>query len=306
MHKFWYSFGYSCIVSILLSVFPAPGSAIVIERTIAVVGTEYITQTDLDFFAITRATQVNDSTQKILLDNLINDTLLIQIARKEMIDVYDSIVKSETDQRYQHYRSQFPDEETFNKWLKMRMLSVSDLKSIMKNGVYKEKLIYTLLRKKTEPVTDTELQNYLKKYPDAPAKMESVRIRQVLLTVPANATAEEKETIHQKALQVYRELKSGTPFELLVSRYSEDSASKEEGGDLGIIKRGEMLPEIENVAFALKDMEFSEPILTSNGYHIIQVNNRTSVRDAIYQEKWKQTIDKLLKEAKAKTKITIK
>jgi len=93
-------------------------------------------------------------------------------------------------------------------------------------------------------------------------------------------TAEQKKEMdnfnaqaEKKANEVLKEtLVLGASFEDLAKKYSEDSGSKDSGGDLGFIKKGIMVPEFENACFvSLKNGEISKnPIKTDFGYHIIK------------------------------------
>lgn len=73
----------------------------------------------------------------------------------------------------------------------------------------------------------------------------------------------------EEILQLAREGK--TPFGTLADAYSEDEATAHSGGDLGLITRGQMVPEFDTVAFSLRPGEISNLVRTSYGFHIIKV-----------------------------------
>lgn len=72
-----------------------------------------------------------------------------------------------------------------------------------------------------------------------------------------------------QALKVFDELKAGGNFRELAKKYSMCPSGKR-GGDLGQFGRGQMVREFEQVAFALKPGEVSEPVKTQFGYHVIK------------------------------------
>lgn len=75
------------------------------------------------------------------------------------------------------------------------------------------------------------------------------------------------------AKKVKEELAQGKSFEDLAKQYSEDTGSKEKGGDLGYFGPGKMLKEFEDAAYKLKKDEISDPVKSKFGYHIIKVTD---------------------------------
>ncbi len=74
-----------------------------------------------------------------------------------------------------------------------------------------------------------------------------------------------------QAKDVYKQLKAGADFSELAKKYSVDTGTKDNGGDLGYFTRGQMVEPFEDMAFSLKVNKFGEPIKTDYGYHIIKV-----------------------------------
>ncbi|MFB9761080.1 peptidylprolyl isomerase PrsA [Ectobacillus funiculus] len=75
------------------------------------------------------------------------------------------------------------------------------------------------------------------------------------------------------AKKVEAELAAGKSFEDLAKQYSEDTASKDNGGDLDYFGPGKMEAAFEEAAYKLKKGEISQPVKTSYGYHIIKVTD---------------------------------
>jgi peptidyl-prolyl cis-trans isomerase SurA len=105
------------------------------------------------------------------------------------------------------------------------------------------------------------------------------------LMVAANKESDEAEVIEKaraKANEIYLKLKSGGNFEELVKAFSDDPSSNSNGGVLPLFGTGattRMIPEFEDAAFNLKNNgDFSEPLQTNYGFHIIKRLELTPLR----------------------------
>ncbi len=91
-------------------------------------------------------------------------------------------------------------------------------------------------------------------------------------TLSTNQAA--KDAVRAKAEDVLKQLKAGADFATLAKQYGEDGTASQ-GGELGYFGRGEMVPQFETAAFALKKGETSAQLVeTSYGYHIINVEDK--------------------------------
>lgn len=79
-----------------------------------------------------------------------------------------------------------------------------------------------------------------------------------------------------RANAILDELRGGASFAEVAQRESADPGSAQLGGDLGTFGRGDMIPPFENAAFSIPLNTVSEPVLTVEGYHLIEVSRRTA------------------------------
>lgn len=99
-----------------------------------------------------------------------------------------------------------------------------------------------------------------------------------------------EEEAKAKIGKILAEIRGGGDFVKLVQEYSEDQTSKAKGGDFGVIRRADNLPEaIRTAIFALKAGEVSEPIRQPNGFYVfraesVSVRPFSEVRDEIFNE----------------------
>ena len=85
------------------------------------------------------------------------------------------------------------------------------------------------------------------------------------------ATPEQQKQALATANEVLGKIKAGGDFAQLAEQYSKDLGSSTQGGDLGFIERGTSEPAFEAKLFAMQVGEVSEPVLSSQGYHVIKL-----------------------------------
>ena len=132
-------------------------------------------------------------------------------------------------------------------------------KQLLLNTYYNSKIIQRI------KVTDNELRRLFTYY------KTRLHVRHLY--------AIDLETIRE----IEQQLKSGVQWEILAETYFDDPILKENGGDIGWYKMGELDPSFEIAAFALMDGEISNPVKTSTGFSIIQVLEKE--KDILLTEK---------------------
>lgn len=94
----------------------------------------------------------------------------------------------------------------------------------------------------------------------------------IMIQIPRNAEADLDAKAKEKIQEIQAKLKTGESFDNLVSQYSDDTQTKQHGGKLEWIVKGEIgLPELEQAIFSLKKGEVSQPIRTDYGIHIVKL-----------------------------------
>ena len=93
----------------------------------------------------------------------------------------------------------------------------------------------------------------------------------ILLRLPQQAGNEEQIRVKNRADSIYNAIMAGADFAQLAAKCSDDPGSKDNGGSIGQIARGQTLKEFEDAAFALRDGQVSRPVLSPVGYHIIKM-----------------------------------
>jgi peptidyl-prolyl cis-trans isomerase D len=121
-------------------------------------------------------------------------------------------------------------------------------------------------------ISDADLRAYYDSH-----KAEFDRPSRAVLSVmyiPRVVSAADSAAVRNRIEKLRAEIVGGAKFEDVAKRESADSASAVQGGDLGKITHGQLVPEFEKAAFALKPGEISQPVLSQFGYHLIKVDSR--------------------------------
>ncbi len=153
-------------------------------------------------------------------------------------------------------------------------------------------------------VNDEEVLEYYELNKDSFTEKEQVYLYNILI-----------ET-EEEAQDVLEQLKAGGDFsEIAIEKSTGPSAVQ--GGDLGYLTRGTIIPEIEEVVFTLELEELSEIIKTDFGFHILKITEKKpetvktleEVKEDIIQtllpDKQKEAFENLLEELKSKSEIEI-
>ncbi|MED0971581.1 peptidylprolyl isomerase PrsA [Bacillus paramycoides] len=178
--------------------------------------------------------QMKTQAGKQVLNNMVMEKVLIKNYKVD---------DKEVDKKYDEMKKQYGDQ--FDTLLKQQGIKEETLKSGVRASLAQEKAV-------EKTITDKELKDNYKP-----------EIKASHILVKDEATAK----------KVKDELAQGKSFEDLAKQYSEDTGSKEKGGDLGYFTAGKMVKEFEDAAYKLKKDEISEPVKSQFGYHIIKVTD---------------------------------
>jgi peptidyl-prolyl cis-trans isomerase C/peptidyl-prolyl cis-trans isomerase D len=136
------------------------------------------------------------------------------------------------------------------------------------------------LGKKIEdiPITEADLQSYYKTNPE-------VRLSHIFVEYPAKATDAQREIARKRAqeilVDVKKSLKAGKTFEDLAHIYSDDLATKDQGGDMDFQSRVTLVPPaLYETVIKMKIGEISAPIESRQGFHIVKVTGKHAYDEA--------------------------
>jgi peptidyl-prolyl cis-trans isomerase SurA len=283
------------------------GGAKIIERIIARVNNEIITQhryedeqaqlrsrlaeqysgADLD-------AQVRDQSKNLLRD-LIDESLMVQKAKDEDLNVETDVVKQLDEIRKKNNLGTLEDLETE---IEKQGMNYEDFKDNIRRNL--------LMREVMEREVGSRIQisqaDVRKFYDDHKNEFKSpgmVRLGQILVSTEKR----KPEEAEKRANEALAELKAGQKFAEVAKKYSE-GASADQGGDLGMMKEATLAPDIATAVGKLDVNEFSNPVQTKYGYVILKVLERYSpgipkfeeVRQRVEENLYNQKMEPRLRE----------
>jgi len=104
---------------------------------------------------------------------------------------------------------------------------------------------------------------------------ERRRASHILISLPSEAAEDMARQALAKIEDIASQARAKDNFASLAKKYSTDSATAAQEGDLGEIRRGVLPKELEDVIYALKPGEISKPVRTSYGYHLVKLTSLT-------------------------------
>ena len=213
--------------------------------------------------------------QKQVLEQMISDQLFLAEAKKDTsITVRPSEVRQALDEHLARVIENFGSEEQFLAALAQEGMTLRDLERQYEQDIQNNLLRQRYIQKKLYSVSISkfEVETFYKEFRDSiPDMPEGVRIAHILLEISPSSKIE--DSVKALAEQLRQWILEGADFAAISTQYSSLGAGAN-GGDLGYVESGDMVPEFARVAFKLEVGEVSGVVKTRFGYHVIKCEGK--------------------------------
>lgn len=328
-------------LSALVATFPLAGAPHI--SVVARVGNDIITSADIDeavapvLEAMTPQERVSpEGMQKLaearknVLDNMIEQKLVILAAKDGPKGYADAAkdnktiknpflpdeteVETEMEKVFDQTRQRFPDEDDFEAALGKEHLSVPEYRDRLRQRV-RDEMTFDRMEKIKEQeyrpslrVTDDEARAYYDQNKSQFFQGAEVNLRHILFPPTDEARAQH----FLKVLKAKSPKDQKSAFIDLARKYSADAPTKDQGGLLGWIQKGQSWPEIEAVAFPAPDNSLAGPVKTQVGWHLLYIEGhrpgkqlpfaavKKDVSNIVYQDKVHKRLADWVAELKTK------
>ncbi len=237
--------------------------------------------------------QFRDLVYRRVLDQLIDFYLLLQEAeRRQVIATAD-----EVDSEIERVRSSYETPQAFEEKLEEWETSLETLREETRKDLLVAKTIEMELETALA-IDDETVRAFYDQHPGQFSTGELVHASHILIGVSPTASEAERRQSSQTAKDLRIQIiNNDADFADLARRYSTDEATANNGGELGMIERGQTGESFENALFALKSGEISPVVESPFGFHIIKAGQRqegaitpfqraqTQIRNILVQQK---------------------
>lgn len=220
--------------------------------------------------------------KKELLDNLVKNYLFAQEARSMKMDKEKGVAAS-----------------------------IEDLVNYQLAQVYNRFVVSNI------QLSDNELKEYYDRHLSNLKSAHQVRAQHILIKLDIGAPFREEKAALQKANSIRAQLMKNKDFNSLAKKYSQDTETKDKGGDVGFFSREQMLADFADAAFSLKPGQISKPVRSILGYHIIKVTDvkepkvlsmedlRETLISRVFEMKRQKAISEEIDKLMAKYNVTV-
>jgi peptidyl-prolyl cis-trans isomerase C len=252
------------------------------------------------------ATTKKDELRKSLSNDLIAELLIKDRADRLGLSVAADELKDAMSRLKDQYG--IKTDADFEESLRKSGMVRADMEARLRDTILMNKVFGRELRQREE-LGDSELRERYVREKERFRLPERARLREIIVIKPDDPS--KVEAARQHANDLAAQARTGDFAKLATS--SSDAGTKEKGGDLGEVARGELLPDLDKAVFAANAGSVLGPIETKSGWHILKVESRLpsevpafeSVKDRLrkdasedaWQRDYKAYIDRLRKDA---------
>ena len=304
------------------------GEGKVVEEIIARVNNEIITSSELEKARTAAAEDAQqecsgrctpeqlqvavEDRQKFALRDLIDQSLLAQRGKDMGINVEGDVVKQLDTIRIQN---KLDSMEKLESAVTKEGLNWDDFKNNIRNKLLTQEVIRREVGSHINIGRD-EAQKYYEEHKKEFVKPEQVALRAIEISTDAKKDTELPD-LKKKADDLLRRIKDGEDFATLAKRFS-DGSTAQQGGFLGVYKRGELSKQLEDQVFAMKKNQLTDVIETKQGYLILQVLERyeegeqpfekveNEIMDHLYSERMEPALREYLKTLREQSYVVVK
>ncbi len=265
------------IAILLFGALGLTGQSGLVDKVMVVIGDKIILHSDIEEqvkYLKAQQGSVPENARCQLLDQVIVQKVFLQQAYIDSLVVSPEEVDGQLDSRVNQILSYMGGDVTqFEAYYGK---SINEVKEDFRQDIEDQIIMERMQAKSVESITVTpsEVKQFYRSIPrdSLPYFGAEVEVSEVVMKPKVNKV--ELQKAKEKLEKIKAQIETGKDFGELAGTFSDDPGSAKQGGDLGWVKRGELVPEFEAAVFTLNPMEYSPIVQTEYGYHLIQLIER--------------------------------
>ncbi|MFL2573190.1 MAG: peptidylprolyl isomerase [Flavobacteriales bacterium] len=209
-----------------------------------------------------------------IVDELLLQNFLIHHAKIDStIEIVSDDIDAEINNRISYFENQLGSLEKVESYFNRTIESMEDeLRIIVKDQFYTQKKQTKIIS--DVKITPNEVKDFYRTLNSEEIPIVPTKLQMSQIVIEPELSEDKKNSIKEKLNSFRKRIYNGEDFKVLATLYSDDVVSANNGGELGFMQRGDLVPEFERAAFKLKKDEISEVVESKFGYHIIQMIER--------------------------------
>jgi len=278
-----------------------PSHGEVVDRIVASIDGAPITQSDVELYLRDRGeptVPLREAIPALVTDRLLDKEVKargIQVAAED-VDNYIGEMK----------KRRGLDDAGFEDVLAKRGLTLERYRKDVQAELERAEFINREVRGRLS-VSPEEVKRHYDAHAGDYSLAERVHIRMIVIPVPQDASPDELAHAEMVIRMLHARIQAGEDFAELARSYS-GGPGAQEGGDLGVFERGQMVEPLEEVAFRLKAGGLSDPIRSPAGFYLLKVEDREGsieqpfeavadrIREELYQDALQLRYERWLRE----------
>jgi peptidyl-prolyl cis-trans isomerase SurA len=250
---------------------------VVVEDVIARVNDRIISRSDMErsIQQLAAENQQNhvpaeeaEDRQKNLLRDMVDQQLLLSRAKELGLNADAEVIRRLDEIRKQNHLDSM---EALEKAAAQQGVSFEDFKANIRNGILTQQVVRDEVGRHIQMTQNTE-QAYYEAHKNEFAQPEQVRLSEILVPTPADASDAVVAQAQAKADSIAEKIKGGADF-ADVAKQNSGGPTASQGGDLGLFKRGALAKVLEDQTFSLPTGGVTAPIRTRQGFVILKVTD---------------------------------
>jgi len=251
-------------------------SIYVLDNVIAIVGDEIVLKSELEEAKIQYRQEgltFDGNENCFILGSLLTEKVFLHQAKLDTIEVNDAMIEGELNRRIAMFSQQIGSEAALEDYFGK---SIKEIKADFRDPMRNQMIVQEVQNQVTMDVnvTPSDVSNYYNEIPKDSLPLMNMQVEFAQIVIYPKDNPKEVENVKQRLRGFIQEVREGEDFATLAVLYSDDPGSASKGGDLGMVPRGTMVPEFDEIAFQLSDGELSGVFETEFGYHIMQMQER--------------------------------